>query len=92
MKLGRIIGRVIAPQREPGLDAQRLLLVQPVRASGDPTGPPQVMLDAVGAGAGELVFYVHGKEASFPFRPDRVPADRVVAGIVDQVHRASADP
>ena len=38
---------------------------------------------AVGAGVGETVFFVRGKEASFPFLPDEVPADAGIVGIVD---------
>ena len=83
MTLGRVVGRVVATRHDPGLDRHRLLLVQPLAADGRSRGAPRVMLDAVGAGAGEVVFFVRGKEAAFPFRPDHVPADATVAGIVD---------
>jgi microcompartment protein CcmK/EutM len=42
-----------------------------------------VAVDAVGAGVGETVFFVRGKEASFPFHPTAVPTDAGVVGIVD---------
>jgi microcompartment protein CcmK/EutM len=42
-----------------------------------------VAVDAVGAGVGETVFFVRGKEASFPFFPIEVPADAAIVGIVD---------
>jgi microcompartment protein CcmK/EutM len=42
-----------------------------------------VALDSVGAGAWEEVFYVRGREASFPFLPDEVPSDATIIGIVD---------
>jgi ethanolamine utilization protein EutN len=42
-----------------------------------------VAVDAAGAGVGEVVFFVRGKEASFPFYPTEVPADAGVVGIVD---------
>jgi microcompartment protein CcmK/EutM len=44
-----------------------------------------VAVDAAGAGVGETVFFVRGKEASFPFHPTEVPADAGIVGIVDQV-------
>jgi hypothetical protein len=44
---------------------------------------PQVALDAVGAGVGELVFWCRGKEASFPFKRDSTPTDCTIVGIVD---------
>ena len=40
-------------------------------------------VDAVGAGVGETVFFVRGKEASFPFYPVEVPTDAGIVGIVD---------
>jgi microcompartment protein CcmK/EutM len=40
----------------------------------------------VGAGVGENVFFVRGKEASFPFHPTEVPADAGIVGIVDSWH------
>jgi microcompartment protein CcmK/EutM len=40
----------------------------------------------MGAGAGELVYWVRGKEASFPFLPAEPPTDTSIVGIVDSVH------
>jgi microcompartment protein CcmK/EutM len=37
----------------------------------------------VGAGVGEEVFFVRGKEASFPFYPVEAPVDAGIVGIVD---------
>jgi ethanolamine utilization protein EutN len=42
-----------------------------------------VAADAVGAGVGEEVFFVRGKEASFPFHPTEPPVDAGIVGIVD---------
>jgi microcompartment protein CcmK/EutM len=43
-----------------------------------------VAVDSVGAGVGEEVFFVRGREATFPFLPDQVTTDANVVGIVDQ--------
>jgi hypothetical protein len=32
------------------------------------------------------VYWVRGKEASFPFRPQEPPVDTTIVGIVDEVH------
>ncbi len=53
------------------LDGVKLLLVQPMSSSREPVGRVIVAADSVGAGIGEDVFFVRGKEASFPFYPDR---------------------
>ena len=60
-----------------------LLVLQPIAADGTSTGRTLVAADAVGAGVGETVFFVRGKEASFPFHPTEVPTDAGVVGIVD---------
>jgi microcompartment protein CcmK/EutM len=60
-----------------------LLLVQPLDADRKPIGRPVVAADAMGAGVGEEVFFVRGKEASFPFYPTEVPVDAGIVGIVD---------
>ena len=83
MQLARVIGAVVATKKEPAYDGIKLLLIQPVTASGEDTGRPLVAVDAVGAGVGERVFFVRGKEASFPFHPAEVAADAGIVGIVD---------
>ena len=83
MQLARVIGDVVATIKDPNFDSIKLLLVQPIGADGKAVGRPLVAVDSVGAGVGETVFFVRGKEASFPFYPVEVPADAGVVGIVD---------
>ena len=61
----------------------KLLLVQPLTPQREPAGRPLVAVDSVGAGVGEEVFFVRGKEASFPFYPAEPPVDAGIVGIVD---------
>ena len=83
MQMARVIGDVVATRKDSNLDGTTLLLVQPIGADGQDAGRPLVAVDAVGAGVGETVFFVRGKEASFPFYPTEVPADAGIVGIVD---------
>jgi microcompartment protein CcmK/EutM len=83
MQLGRVIGHVVATRKDPNLTGMKLLIVQPISAEGRPAGKSIVAVDSVGAGIGEKVFFVRGKEASFPFYPVEVPADAGIVGIVD---------
>ena len=48
--------------------------------------------DATGAGTGELVYWVRGKEATFPFLPAEPPVDTTIVGIVDEVHFQASAP
>jgi len=86
MFLGRIVGRVWSSVKNPGLTGQRMLLVQPVDATLAPSGRHIICTDSTGAGAGELIYWVRGKEASFPFTDADVASDATIVGIVDEVH------
>jgi microcompartment protein CcmK/EutM len=83
MQLARVIGTVVATVKNETLEGRKFLIVQTLNADLKPTGKPQVALDAVGAGKGELVFWCRGKEASFPFKRDSTPTDCTIVGIVD---------
>lgn len=81
--MARVIGDVVATIKDPGFASIKLLLVQPIGADGADTGRPLVAVDSVGAGVGERVFFVRGKEAGFPWHPIEVPADAGIVGIID---------
>ena len=59
------------------------MLLQAIDAAGFSQGVCFVGIDSVGAGVGEKVFFVKGREAALPFLPRVVPADVAVVGIVD---------
>lgn len=84
MQLARVIGEVVATIKDPNLTGLKLLVLQPIGAAGEAAGRTLVALDSVGAGVGEEVFYVKGREAAFPFYPGEPPADAAVIGIVDE--------
>lgn len=90
MQLARVIGDVVATIKDPELHGHRLLMLQPTRPDGTATGRSIVAVDATGAGIGECVFFVRGREASFPFLPGQPPVDACVVGIVDRTDVASA--
>lgn len=83
MQIARVIGNVVSTVKNEALTARKLLLVQTLDAELQPKGKPQIALDAVGAGVGELVFWCRGKEASFPFKRDETPTDCTIVGIID---------
>ncbi len=85
MQLARVIGTVVATPKDENLNAVTLLLIQPMSPSRVSVGKPLVAVDSVGAGVGEEVFFVRGKEASFPFHPIEVPVDAGIVGIVDRI-------
>ena len=83
MQLAKVIGDVVITRKDENLAGITLLVLQPIAADGTNVGRTLVAVDAMGAGVGETVFFVRGKEASFPFYPTEVPTDAGVVGIVD---------
>jgi microcompartment protein CcmK/EutM len=83
MQLARVIGDIVSTRKDENLTGLKLLVVQPLGADGTASGRTLVAVDSVGAGVGETVFFVRGKEASFPWYPTEVPADAGIVGIVD---------
>src|ERR1700735_1624539 len=92
MYLGRVTGCVWATVKDPGLIGQRILIVQPVTPDLRAAGKRVLCADCTGAGAGQIVYWLRGKEASFPFLPQEVPVDTAVVGIVDSIHFQPAEP
>ncbi len=83
MQLARVVGTVVATRKDENLSGMKLLLVQPLTPEQQPAGRPLVAVDAVGAGVGENVFFVRGKDASCPIYPSEPPVDAGIVGIVD---------
>ena len=87
MRLGRVVGRVWATVKSRDLEGRKLLVIQPITVEGQDAGRPLVAVDAVGAGAGEKIYWTRGREANFAFLPDAVGADAAVVGIVDSIDK-----
>lgn len=86
MQVARVIGDVVASHKDRALSGLKLLVLQPLGPSSEAVGRTLVAADAVGAGVGEIVFFVRGREASFPWLPAEVPVDAGIVGIVDHWH------
>ena len=83
MQIARVIGEVVSTIKDTSLTGLTLLVLQPLTAAGEATGRTLVAIDSVGAGVGENVFFVRGREAAFPFYPAEPPTDAAIVGIVD---------
>ena len=92
MKLGRVVGTVVASQKVGGLEGVKLLLVQPLDRQQEPLGNPVVAADGVAmAGPGELVYFVSSREAALACPEPFVPVDDAIVGLVDQVGELEAE-
>ena len=84
MRLGRVVGRVVATVRAPDLDGEKLLIVQPVDAARRAMGASVVACDVAQSGLGDLVLWVGGREAALALRRSFVPVDATIVGHVEQ--------
>jgi microcompartment protein CcmK/EutM len=83
MQLAEVIGTVVASIKDANMNGTTLLVIQPLGTDGKAVGKSLVAVDAAGAGVGERVFFVRGREAAYPFYPVEVPTDAAIIGIVD---------
>jgi len=84
--IARVIGNVVASQKQASHEGKKILLVQPLDLHGEPMGDAFVALDAVDAGIGDRVLAVQeGFSAMTSVGHVESPIDAAVIGIVDLV-------
>lgn len=86
MYLGKVIGTIWATRKYETLAGYKMQLVQPINAERENLGEPIIALDTVGAGAGEIIFYVTASEAVIPLDVEIAPVDASIVGIVDSIN------
>ena len=89
MKIGAVVGTVVSTIRDPSLDDKRLLVCDILDLEGAATGDYVLAVDAVGAGAGEVVLILdEGSGARQIIERDPAPVRAVVVGVVDDIELA----
>jgi len=82
----RIIGTVVSTVKEEKMKGLKLQIVQPVSLLNlQDEGKPVVAVDAVGAGATEIVLVVGGSSARQTTRTANMPVDATIMAIVDHI-------
>ena len=84
MKMGRVVGAVVASRKDEKLQGLKLLVVQNLDLELAHERGYVVAADAVGAGAGEVVLYATGSSARQTSHTDGRPVDAVIMAIVDE--------
>ncbi|HET6360864.1 MAG TPA: EutN/CcmL family microcompartment protein [Gemmatimonadota bacterium] len=84
MKMGRVIGAVVASRKDEKLQGLKLLVVRNLDLEMANEKGYVVAADAVGAGAGEVVLYATGSSARQTALTDGRPVDAVIMAIVDE--------
>jgi microcompartment protein CcmK/EutM len=84
--IARVVGNVIATQKQQSHEGKKILLVQPLDLEGQPSGDVFVALDAVDAGIGDRVLAVQeGFSAMTSVGHVESPIDAAVVGVIDLV-------
>ncbi len=83
MLIGKVVGSVVATQKDEKLENLKLLLVQVHDHRNEPRDQYVVAADSVQAGLGDLVLYATGSSARQTTLTDGRPCDAVVMAIVD---------
>jgi microcompartment protein CcmK/EutM len=92
MVLGRVTGAVVSTHKEKLLEGSKLLVVERLDATTmKGTGESVIAIDSVGAGVGEVVFYVSGSSARMTAATEGRPADATITGIVDLISVGGKD-
>ena len=86
MFLGKVIGNIWATKKYSELKSFKLMLVQPINAFLENTGDAIIAVDTVGAGPGEVIYYITASEAVIPLPVDFAPVDASIVGIVDSIN------
>ncbi len=83
MKLGKIVGTVVASRKDPSLESLKLLVVANLSTTLEREGGYVVAVDSVGAGVGEVILYATGSSARQTAVTKDRPVDAVIMAIVD---------
>ncbi|MCE5329033.1 EutN/CcmL family microcompartment protein [bacterium] len=85
MVLGKVIGSVVATQKDPGLIGKKLLLVKAIDLEDNLLEPFVIAVDAVGVGIGEKVLVVNGSSARMTDETRERSIDSVIVAKVDSM-------
>lgn len=88
MIIARVVGTVVSSQKAQKIEGIKLLLLEKI----DPTtlegkNDFVISMDSVGAGVGEIVFYVSGSSARYTHVTEGKPTDSAVIAIIDSIEK-----
>ncbi len=85
MIFARVVGNMVATQKNENLRGSKLMILQPLDTKGKSVGKQIIAVDAVGAGIGDIVIAIaEGGSARQVYKAKPMaPIDTIIAGIVD---------
>ena len=97
MFLAKVIGQVVATQKDDKLRGSKLFVLRPLQI--DASNPANlvenkntvVAVDNCGAGVGQVVMFCQGSSARQAYGMKELPIDAAVIGLVDSVEAFSKE-
>ena len=83
MLIGKVVGSVVATQKDEKLTSHKLLLVLKHDHNCGATEDYVVAVDAVGSGLGDMILYATGSSARQTTLTQDKPCDAVIMAIID---------
>ena len=88
MKLARVVGTVVATQKDEKLEGLKFFVLQDLGPKMELKDSIVIAADSVGCGVGEVVLYASGSSARQTTATDKRPCDATVMAIVDAIDHA----
>ena len=86
MLIARVLGSLVATQKNEKLEGAKLLLVQPLDLRGEDKGTSVLAIDSVDAGVGDRVLLVQdGRAAQQALGKGVAAVDAAILGVIDAV-------
>jgi len=85
VQIARVVGRVVSTVKQDTLSAVTLQWIQPITTAGTDAGNALVAVDRVGAGPGEIIYFITSREAALTLDNPFAAVDAGIVGKVDWV-------
>jgi ethanolamine utilization protein EutN len=87
MILAKVLGNVVATQKNHRYESARVMLCESITLEGEPTGNTILALDAVDSGAGDTVLIVQEGWSASTTATGKAGAaiDSAIVGVVDRI-------
>lgn len=87
MLTAKVIGNVVATEKDYRLKGTKLLVIQPINSSYEEIGKPLVAVDTFKAGPSDYVFYAKSVEGAQNAPDPLAPIDAGVVGLIDYIFK-----
>jgi len=87
MILARVLGNIVATQKNDRYESARVMLCEQITPTGEPTGTTVLALDSVDSGAGDTVLIVQEGWGASTAATGKAGAaiDSAIVGVVDRI-------